>query len=505
MHYCAGVRILFVASEGLPFSKTGGLADVIAGLPKALVALGHDVAVVLPRSRGAAERAQVTPRTIVPSLTIPLGGTTRFPAVLGDMVIDGVQYFLLDDPDFYDREQLYGTAAGDYPDNPERYAQLCRATIEIAKQVWQPDVIHCHDWQAALLPVLLRTVYADDPALRAVRCVLTIHNLGYHGQFPADVLARLGLPSTLYDMRRLEFFGDINFLKGGLVHADYLTTVSRRYAREIQTRELGHGLDGVLAQRADRLVGILNGADYAEWNPAADSRIAAAFSADDPAGKKECRDDLLAQFGLPVTGAPVLGMVSRLVDHKGFDLVAEAFDKLVALGLTIVLLGSGETRYEKIFSEYARRHPKQVGVRLGYDDPLSHKIIAGSDMFLMPSHFEPSGLTQMYSLRYGTVPIVRATGGLDDSIEAHEPPARPGTGFKFGEYTAGAMLGAVREAVTTFSDRAAWRELQLRGMRKDFSWPRSARAYVDVYAAASALDYDQLVAPPAGAGGPDGI
>ncbi|GAA1802778.1 glycogen synthase GlgA [Luedemannella flava] len=491
------MRILFVASEGLPFSKTGGLADVLAGLPKALVALGHEVAVVLPRSRGSVEAARVTPRVVVPSLTIGLGDQLRFPVVLGDMVLDGVQYFLVDDPGYFDREFLYGDAAGDYPDNAERYATLSRTAIEIAKQVWSPDVIHCHDWQAALVPVLLRTVYAGDPALAAVRCVLTVHNLGYHGQFPHAALARIGLPESLFHMDRLEFYGDINYLKGGLIHADYLTTVSRRYAAEIQTREVGHGLDGVLAKRADRLVGILNGADYAEWNPAADPRTVAPFSAEDLAGKRLCRADLLSEYGLPDAAGPVLGMVSRLVDHKGFDLVAGALDALVGLGLTIVLLGSGEARYETAFREFAKRHPKRMGVRIGYDDKLAHKIIAGSDMFLMPSHEEPSGLTQLYSLRYGTVPIVRATGGLDDSIEAHNPPRAVGTGFRFTDYTTDAMIDCVRRARATFDDRPRWRQLQLAGMTKDFAWPRSARAYLEVYDAARALTADQLVQPPA--------
>ena len=491
------MRILFVASEGLPFSKTGGLADVLAGLPKALVALGHEVAVVLPRSRGAVEAARVTPRIVVPSLTVGPSDRPRFPAVLGDMVIDGVQYFLLDDPGYFDRENLYGDAAGDYPDNAERYAQLSRAAIEIAKHVWPPDIIHCHDWQAALVPVLLRSVYADDPALAAVRCVLTVHNLGYHGQFPADTLARVGLPRSLMHMDRLEFFGDINYLKGGLVYADYLTTVSRRYAREIQTPQVGHGLDGVLATRADRLVGILNGADYAEWNPADDPRVAAAFTADDLAGKRVCRQDLLGQFALPDPAGPVLGMVSRLVDHKGFDLVTAALDALVGLGLTIVVLGSGETRYETALREFAARHPKRCGVRIGYDEKLAHKIIAGSDMFLMPSHEEPSGLTQLYSLRYGTVPIVRATGGLHDSIEPHDPPRSVGTGFTFTDYTTEAMLEAVRRARAAYDDRPRWRQLRRAGMGKDFSWPNSARRYVEVYAAAQVLTADERVPPPA--------
>jgi starch synthase len=489
------VRILFVASEGLPFSKTGGLADVLAGLPKALVGLGHEVAVVLPRSRGAVGTAGGTPRTVIPSLSVGLGSRMRFPAILGTE-IDGVEYFLVEDPEYFDREQLYGTAAGDYPDNPERYAELCRVTIEIAKGVWPPDVIHCHDWQAALVPVLLRTVYADDPALRAVRCVLTVHNLGYHGQFGRDVLARIGLPEALYHMDHLEFYGDVNYLKGGLVYADYLTTVSRRYAREIQAPERGHGLDGVLAHRSDRLVGILNGADYTEWSPQSDRYIVAPYDAEDLTGKGRCRADLLSQFALPPTADPVLGMVSRLVDHKGFDLVSTAADAIVEAGLAIVVLGTGQARYEAALRTVAERYPDRVGVRIAYDERLAHKIIAGSDMFLMPSYEEPSGLTQLYSLRYGTVPIVRATGGLDDSVESHDPPATIGTGFKFGDYTDQAMISCVRRARAAYDARPTWEKLQRNGMRADFSWHRPAREYVDVYTAARALTAAQLTRPP---------
>ncbi|HYN94812.1 MAG TPA: glycogen synthase GlgA [Pilimelia sp.] len=490
------MRILFVASEGLPFAKTGGLADVLAGLPKALVKLGHDVAVVLPRSRGAIESARVTPRTVVPSMSIGLGSRLRFPAVLG-AERDGVEYFLVEDPEYFDREHLYGTAAGDYPDNPQRYAELCRVAVEIAKGVWPPDVIHCHDWQAALVPVLLRTSYADDPALRAVRCVLTVHNLGYHGQFGPDVLARVGLPEALHQIDHLEYYGDINYLKGGLVHADYLTTVSRRYAREIQTPERGHGLDGVLALRRERLVGILNGADYTEWSPESDRHIQAPYDADDLTGKGLCRADLLSQFGLPSTTTdPVLGMVSRLVDHKGFDLVSTAVDAIVEAGFALVVLGTGQARYEATLRALAERYPDRVGVRIGYDEGLAHKVIAGSDMFLMPSYEEPSGLTQLYSLRYGTVPIVRATGGLDDSVEAHDPPATVGTGFKFSEYTTAAMLSCIRRARAVYDARPTWRQLQRTGMRADFSWHRPAQEYVGVYTAARALTAGQLTRPP---------
>jgi starch synthase len=278
------MRILFVASEGLPFSKTGGLADVVEALPKALVGLGHDVAVVLPRYRNTPVK-----KVLLKSLTVPMGTSLRFPAIAEGPRPHGVQYFFVDDPEYFDRDQLYGLAGRDYPDNAERFAEFARAAIELAKQVWQPDVIHCHDWQSALVPVLLRTSYSADSQLSSLPVVFTIHNMGYHGLFPREVLAKIGLPDALFRIDALEFFGHVNYLKGALIFGDYLTTVSRKYAEEIQTAEYGHGLDGVVRARADRLVGILNGVDYSVWNPELDSLIAARYSAKDLAGKQICK------------------------------------------------------------------------------------------------------------------------------------------------------------------------------------------------------------------------
>ncbi|MCL6565471.1 MAG: glycogen synthase GlgA [Acidobacteriia bacterium] len=472
------MRILFISPEGLPFSKTGGLADVIEGLPKALVELGHEVAVVLPRYRGTRVN-----KVLVPSLTIPLGPVLRFPAIADGTVVNGVRYFFVDDPEYFDREQLYGVQGVDYPDNAERFAEFSRAALEVAKQVWPADVLHCHDWQAALVPVLLKTVYAPDPAFRHVPTILTVHNLGYHGLFPRDVLARVGLPETLFHIEALEFFGKVNYLKGGLLFADWITTVSRRYAQEIQTPEYGHGLDGVIRRRADRLVGILNGVDYSAWNPETDPFIVAHYSAKDPSGKRECKRDLLAEFKLPAENLnrPVIGIVSRFVDQKGFDLIAEVADELMEEDLCITALGTGEARYELLFRELAARFPARFAARIAYDNVLAHKIEAGADMFLMPSRYEPSGLNQLYSLKYGTVPIVRATGGLDDTIEPFDPRTGRGNGFKFREYEGRALLAAVREALRCFRDQKAWRRLMLNGMTQDFSWKTSAADYLRLY------------------------
>jgi starch synthase len=476
------MRILFVASEGLPFSKTGGLADVVEALPKALAAQGHEVAVVLPRYRGT-EAAAV----VIPSLTVPMGGARlRFPAIADGAVLGGVRYFFVDDPAYFDREGLYGSGGKDYPDNAERYAEFCRAAIELAKQVWPADVFHCHDWQTALVPVLLRTSYIDDPLVKNLPVVFTIHNMGYHGQFPRDVLERAGLPSTVFHSEALEFYGSVNFLKGGLVYSDYLTTVSRKYAQEVQTKEFGHGLDGVARKRANRLVGILNGVDYTAWNPANDELIAANYSAEDLSGKQVCKQNLLEVFGLPQEHLerPVIGIVSRFVDQKGFDLIAEKAHELMTEDLVLVVLGTGDRKYEKLFSALAAAYPGRVGLKIAYDNVLAHKVEAGSDMFLMPSRYEPSGLNQMYSLKYGTVPIVRATGGLDDSIEPFDVEHGTGTGFKFYEYSGEALLYAVRQALHHYTDERIWKRIQLNGMAKDFSWKGSAGQYANLYEAA---------------------
>jgi starch synthase len=476
------VRILFVASEGLPFSKTGGLADVVEALPKALVAQGHEVAVVLPRYRETKATA-----VVMPSLTIPMGGTRlRFPAIADGTLLSGVRYYFVDDPAYFDRDGLYGGTAGDYPDNAERYAEFCRAAIEISKHVWPADVFHCHDWQTALVPVLLRTSYGDDPLVKDTPVVFSIHNMGYHGQFTKDVLDRVGLPQALFLPSGIEFYGRVNLLKGGLVYADYLTTVSKKYAEEIQTPEYGYGLDGVARTRADRLVGILNGVDYTAWNPEKDKLIAARYSAKDLSGKQVCKQELLELFGLSHDHLerPLIGIVSRFADQKGFDLIAEKAHELMREDLVLVVLGTGERKYEDLFRALAAAYPGRVGVKIAYDNEMAHKVEAGSDMFLMPSRYEPSGLNQMYSLKYGTVPIVRATGGLDDSIEPFDLEHGTGTGFKFKEYSGDALLYAVRQALHHYMDERIWKRIQLNGMAKDFSWKGPAAEYAKLYEAA---------------------
>lgn len=484
------MKILFVAPEGLPYSKTGGLADVIEGLPRALRELGHQVAVLLPRYRGN----KIT-STLVSSVTVSLGDSLRFPALAEGRSVNGTRYFFVEDPEFFDRAQLYGNKNDDYPDNAERFTEFSRAAIEFAKRVWLPDVIHCHDWQTALVAVLLRTQHARDPVVRSLPVVLTLHNLGYQGIFPAAALRACGLPDSLFAMDRLEFFGNVNFLKGGLIFADYLTTVSPRYAQEIQTPEYGFGLEGILGHRAGRLQGILNGVDYAVWSPETDTFIAQNYSLHNLDGKRACKKDLLAALHLPEENMerPLVGMVSRFVDQKGFDLIAEISGELAKENVALAVLGTGEAKYEKLFTELAAKYPTRIGAKIGYDNILAHKIEAGADMFLMPSRFEPCGLNQIYSLRYGTAPIVRATGGLDDTVQPFDASTGEGTGFKFETYAGAALLDCIREGLRAFRDCGGWGALQRNGMTKDFSWKGPAQAYVSVYEAAKRARIPRVV------------
>jgi starch synthase len=474
------MHIAFVASECVPFSKTGGLADVVGALPAALAAAGHEISVYIPHYRHTRISNE---RKVVQSITVPFDDRYRFCSVLTGTGYPGVRFFFVDYPPFFDREGLYGTASGDFPDNAERFALFCRAVLEASKIIGVPDVFHCHDWQSALVPVLLRTQYAEDPAFRDAGTVFTIHNIGYQGLFPPEILPLLMLPWDLFTISKMEYFGNVNFLKGALVYSDIITTVSRKYAQEIQTTEFGFGLEGVLKDRAQNLVGILNGVDYDEWNPQTDKFIAAHYSAEDLSGKQECKQDLLDSFGMGAAPPhwPLIGIVSRFAAQKGFDLIGQIIDRLALEDVLLVILGSGDKLYEEMFLRLARRVPEKVAVRVAYDNALAHKIEAGADMFLMPSRYEPSGLSQLYSLKYGTVPIVRATGGLDDTIDPWDQRNKKGTGFKFQEYSGDAVLRTIHQAMQVYRDQESWNKLMRNGMSKDFSWRVSAREYVRAY------------------------
>jgi starch synthase len=474
------MHIAFAASECVPFSKTGGLADVVGALPRALVAMGHQVSVYVPRYR---QTKLVDPQTVVRSITVPFDDRYRFCSVVTAGKHAGVQFYFVEYPPFFDRDALYGTSAGDYPDNAERFALFSRAVLEASKILGVPQVFHCHDWQSALIPVLLRTQYSEDPAFRDIGTVFTIHNMGYQGLFPPDTLPLLTLPWDLFAITKMEFFGNVNFLKGALVYSDFITTVSRKYSQEIQTTEFGFGLEGVLHDRASTVTGILNGVDYDEWSPQTDKFIVARYSPEALAGKAACKADLLSAFGVtnPDLKLPVIGIVSRFAAQKGFDLIAQIMDRLAREDMIVIALGNGDKQYEEMFLRLQKQFPQKIAVKVAYDNALAHKIEAGSDMFLMPSKYEPCGLNQIYSLKYGTVPIVRATGGLDDTIEPWDARTGKGTGFKFSEYNGESLLLTIKHALQAFRDQTSWQILMRNGMNKDFSWNASAKEYVRVY------------------------
>jgi starch synthase len=476
------MHIVFVASECVPYAKTGGLADVIGALPPEVARLGHKVTVYLPLYKQAREHLHES-KVILRSLTIPFAYYSRFVSVVDGGVHRGVQLYFIDSPEMFDRESLYATPNGDYQDNWERFGLFNRAVLEATKQLGVPDVFHTHDWQTAILSVYLRTLYYFDPVLRNAGTLLTVHNVGYQGWFPPTTTEKLLFPWDIFAMDLVEHYDTFNFLKGGIVYSDVLTTVSPKHAEEIQTPEFGFTLDGVLRKRAHDLHGILNGVDYEKWNPGTDPNIAAHYSPESLNGKVDCRRDLLHAFGFEHVSdtTPVIGIVSRFATQKGFDLITQIADTLAQEDLIILALGSGEPYYEGLLREIAHRHPNKFAVRVMYDDSLAHKIQAGADIFLMPSRYEPGGLNQIYSLKYGTVPVVRATGGLDDTIQEWDPQTGKGNGFKFRNYQSGELLEALRRALALFPDKKSWHRLMRNGMAQDHSWKKPAAEYVKLY------------------------
>ena len=471
-----------VASEARPFATTGGLAEVLSGLPRALARLGHAVTIILPNYA----TAQWPPRSANGdgSAVIDFGSRQHEVHFICTPVAQRISAVLVDAPDLYHRDGLYGGQSGDYQDNAVRFAVLSRAALEYLRQRGaRPSVIHAHDWQAGLVPAYQKMLFSNDPVIGGVPAVFTIHNLAFQGLYPASTLTDIGLPWDVLHVQAMEFWGQISFLKAGINFSEQLTTVSPTYAREILTPEMGFGFDGVISRRAASLVGILNGIDTDRWNPADDSFLPAPYSADDVDAKGASKRALLEAVGLPRTDdalrRPLIGLVSRLTDQKGFDLISAVLDGLMALDATWVMLGSGERRYEDEWTGLAARFPERVSVTIGFDDRLEHLIEAGADAFLMPSRFEPCGLNQLNSLRYGTLPIVRATGGLADTVRDAGTP--DGTGFRFAEYTADALMGAVRRALALYRKPELWKGLQQRAMRQDYSWDVSAREYVKVY------------------------
>lgn len=482
------LNIVIVASEVAPFAKTGGLADVVGSLPKAIASLGHHVSVIMPRY-ATVEDAVRSLEKVHDGLEVPIGPNAERGVIWSAKLAPKIPVYFVDHRGFFGREALYTTPSGDYPDNAQRFTFFAKFALEACRALHlQPDLLHCHDWQTALIPAYLKTTLQHDPTFARVGSLLTIHNIAYQGLFPAAVLEVLGLPPETYALDGIEFYGRVNFLKAGIVYADLINTVSRRYSQEIQTPDFGAGLDGILRHRAADVHGIQNGVDYDEWNPATDRLIAARYDSVDLSGKQTCKRDLLQAFQLPLKlmQAPLVGMISRLVDQKGLDLVGSVIHRMLALDLGLIVLGTGEAQYETLLRQVAQRYPAKVGVRIGFDNTLAHQIEAGSDIFLMPSRFEPSGLNQIYSLKYGTIPVVRATGGLDDTIAPYDPLLDRGNGFKFEPYDAEALLATLQEALTLYRHGTAWERLMRRAMQTDFSWTKSAQEYVDLYARAIA-------------------
>jgi starch synthase len=476
------LKILFVSSEVTPLAKTGGLADVSAALPQSLIEMGHDVKVVMPLYRSVAQGDYRLEQSDV-TFEVPIKGQQSKGNVFSTELGDRLPVYFVGNSAFFDREGLYGTPRGDHPDNAERFIFFSRAALELSRGIgFQPDIVHCNDWQTGLIPVYLKTLYKDDPHFAQARTVFTVHNLAYQGVFPKETMGMSGLPESLFSIDGLEFYGRMNFMKGGILFSDVVTTVSRKYSQEIQTQEFGHGLEGVLRNRQTELFGILNGVDYKEWSPESDPHIAAPFGVQNLAGKKECKKDVLQLYELAERKrTPLIGMISRLAGQKGFDILLEALDDLFRLDVQFVLLGTGDEVYEKEFEKMASKHKKKMSVKIAFDNALAHKIEAGADMFMMPSRYEPCGLNQMYSLKYGTIPIVRATGGLDDTIMDFDVNSLKGNGFKFEDYSAAALVETVRRALKVYQDETLWLQLVKNAMGEDFSWGQSAEKYSQLY------------------------
>jgi starch synthase len=476
------MKVLIVASEVVPFAKTGGLADVMGSLPIALQKRGHDVRVITPKYK-MTDEGKFQLRPVIETLGVPISNRIENCSILEGKLGETVPVYFVKNDLYFQRDQLYGDSQGDYPDNAERFIYFSRSILEICKRLqFAPDVVHCNDWQTGLVPIYLRQFYLHEPLFAHTASVYTVHNLGYQGLFWHYDMHLTGLGWELFTPDGLEYYGKINLMKGGLMGADVINTVSQTYSQEIQTKEYGHGLEGVLQYRSHDLSGIVNGVDYTVWNPEIDPLLAENYSPKSLAGKTACKQDLLQAFKLPVKMAhPVIGMISRLDDQKGFDLIAEIIDDLLKLDLYFILLGTGHEKYQKLFRHIGEKYPEKAGIRIAYDNTLAHKIEAGADMFLMPSRYEPCGLNQIYSLKYGTVPIVRATGGLNDTIKPFEPATRTGTGIKFTAYKADELLNAINTARQAYREKKTWKALILRGMAEDFSWDFSAKEYERLY------------------------
>jgi starch synthase len=482
------MNVLLASSECFPYSKTGGLADMVAALGKALAVDGHRVRIVTPLYRGIREKHPAVTRTEL-LLTVQIDGRIVSGHVWSANVAPNLEILFIDHPEYYDRPALYGEGGRDYPDNAARFIFLSKAVAYLARNLPEPpELVHVHDWQVGLVPVLIQNETLVTGWKSAPATVLTIHNLAYQGVFPYADYVLTNLPNEYYHVDGLEFYGQMSCLKAGIVYADIITTVSPRYAREITTEQYGAGLDGVLRSRQDRLIGILNGVDYGEWKTVGNKFLGFSFSAEDFAGKAAQKAALQAEMGLPVRAeVPLFGTISRLAEQKGIDILISALEEMLATEMQFVLLGSGDPAFERGFRTLAERYPEKVAVKIGYDHGLSHRIEAGIDFFLMPSRFEPCGLNQMYSLRYGTIPIVRVTGGLDDSVTDVSENPEIADGIKFTEYSSRALVKAIRKALVLYKDQELLTHFRKNAMTVDFSWEHCTHEYEAAFARAIEL------------------
>jgi len=472
------LKILFAAAEVVPFAKTGGLADVAGALPKVLAARGHDVRIVMPRY-GSIDGEKYGLRPITEAFPIPHGREEIDISIEQSDAIDGAPTYFIRNDYLYNREGLYGQ-----PDDDHRFIAYCRGMLEMLPRIgWTPDIIHCNDWHTGLAPVYVKTIYAANPAIRDVGTLFTIHNQAYQGAFPAETMNLAGLPWGLFTWDKLEFWGRLNFMKAALIYADSISTVSETYAKEIQTPEFGEGLEGVLAYRQEDLYGILNGIDYSIWNPRDDALLPAHFSPEDLAGKGECKRELQQAMGLPEEAkTPLFGLISRLSSQKGLDLLDKVLPGLLAeRDMQVAILGTGDQYFHDMLAKLAAQYPKKLALALKFDNTLAHRIYAGSDAFLMPSRYEPCGLGQMISLAYGAVPLVRATGGLADTVREYDARTGTGNGFVFTSYTPKALRMAFSRALRAYADPAHWDRIMQNAFQCDYSWEASAKKYLEVY------------------------
>lgn len=483
-----GLNILFCTSEVTPYSKTGGLADVSNSLPQELNALGHAVRIITPKYGSLDERKlRIYEIKRLTGIEVPVGDRIAICNIKSSFIVSPkgkVQVFLIENDEFFGQSSPYldPKTGKDYSNNDERFIFYNRAVVQVLGLLgWQPDIIHCNDWQTGLIPAYIKTIHSKDPLLNSVKSAFTIHNLAFQGLFPHKSFLKTGLPLNIYNEDGVEYYNQFSFLKTGLMFSDIITTVSEKYAQEITTsNEYGYGFEGILKKRKKDLYGILNGVDYTVWNPEKDKLIPFRYSSKELPLKRENKKELVKQFGLEYNAeVPVIGVISRLTDQKGFDLVEAIMKDLMAENIQMIILGTGDKTYQKKFESFKKKNPKKVGLHLGFSEEFAHLIESGSDMFLMPSRYEPCGLNQMYSLRYGTIPIVRATGGLADTISEYKNGK--GNGFVFDKYEPSGLLNAIKRALKLYKNREEWIKLVRQAMAYDYSWEVSAKKYVDLY------------------------